>query len=71
MCDINIPGLPYRFIGHIIPIASLFGIRVLTVVGCTVTFENNKCVFTFKGKEILHGYKDPCTDLWTLPLNNG
>ncbi len=74
MCDIDIPGLPYTLIGHIIPnlsIACLFGIRVLTAVGCTVTFDNNKCIVTFNGKEILHGYKDPRTDLWTLPLNNG
>jgi hypothetical protein len=45
ICDINIPGLPYTLTGHIIldlSIASLFGIRVLTAVGCTVTFDNNK-----------------------------
>jgi len=40
MCDIKIDGLPTVLTGHIIPdlsIASLFGIRVLTEAGCTVT----------------------------------
>jgi hypothetical protein len=66
ICDVDIPGLPVTLVGHIIPylsIASLFGIRVLTDVGCTVTFDVNKCVVYFKGNEILHGYKDPTTDL--------
>jgi hypothetical protein len=74
MCDIDIPGLPYTLTGHIIPslsIASLFKIRVLTVVGCTVTFYINKCVVTFNGKEILRGNKGWQTDLWTLPLSDG
>jgi hypothetical protein len=74
MCDIDIPGLSYTLTGHIIPnlsIASLFGICVLTAVGCTVTFDNDKCVVKFIGKEFLCGNKDPCTDLWTLPLGDG
>ena len=53
--------------GHIIPdlsIASLFGIRVLTDVGCIVTFDIDKCVVKFKGNEILRCYKDAMTDLW-------
>ena len=71
VCDVDIPGLPVTLTGHIIPelsIASLFGIRVLTNVGCTVTFDINKCVVNFNGNEILQGYKDDKMDLWTLPL---
>jgi hypothetical protein len=73
ICDVIIPGLPVTLVGHIIPdlaIASLFGRRVLTDVGCTVTFDMNKCVVYFKGDKILRGYKDPITDLWTLPLGS-
>ena len=71
VCDVDIPGLPVTLVGHIIPdlsIASLFGIRVLTDVGCTVTFDIDKCVVNFNGNEILRGYKDDKTDLWTLPI---
>ena len=74
MCDVDIPGLPFPLVGHIIPdlsIASLFGIRVLTDVGCTVTFDIDKCVVNFNGREIMRGYKDPTTDLWTLPIADG
>jgi hypothetical protein len=49
ICDVDIPGLPVVLTGHIIPelsIASLFGIRVLTDVGCIVTFDIDKCVVT-------------------------
>jgi len=71
ICDVDIPGLPVVLTGHIIPelsIASLFGIRVLTDVGCMVTFDIDKCFVTFNGNEILRGYKDTTTDLWNLPL---
>jgi hypothetical protein len=71
MCDIIIPGLPTMLVGHIVPelsITSLFGIRVLTAAGCTVKFDNNKCVVKYNGKIILTGMKDPTTDLWTLPI---
>ena len=47
MCDIKIDGLPTILTRHIIPnlsIASLFGIRVLTEAGCTVTFDKNNCI---------------------------
>jgi hypothetical protein len=50
ICDVDIPGLPVILTGHIIPelsVASLFGIRVLTDVGCTVTFDVDKCVVYF------------------------
>ncbi len=70
MCDIIIPALPTTLIGHIVPklsIASLFGIRVLTEAGCTVQFDNKKCVVRYKEKITLIGMKDPETDLWTLP----
>ncbi len=69
MCDIVIPGLPTTLVGHIVPelsITSLFGIRVLTETGCTVKFDNKKCVVKYNGKTILVGMKDPMTDLWTL-----
>ena len=71
VCDVGIPGLPMTLVGHIIPdlsIASLFGIRVLTDVGCTVTFDIDKFVVKFNGNEVLRGYKDAITDLWTLPI---
>jgi hypothetical protein len=69
MCDIIIPGLPTTLIRHIVPelsIASLFGICVLTEAGCTMKFNNKKCVVRYKEKTILIGMKDPVTDLWTL-----
>jgi hypothetical protein len=71
MCDIIIPGLLTTLVGHIVPelsITSLFGIRVLTEVGCTVTFNIEKCIIKYNGKNILMGMKDPTTDLWTLPI---
>ncbi len=73
MCDIAIDGLPTMLTGHIIPdlsVASLFGIRVLTEVGCEVTFTRNECIVLYNGKLILCGAKDPATDLWTLPLGS-
>jgi len=71
MCDIIIPGLPTTLVGHIVPelsIASLFGIHVLMAAGCTVKFDNEKCVVKYNGKFILTDMKDPTTDLWTLPI---
>ena len=61
MSDIIFPGLPTMLVGHIVPelsIASLFGICVLTAVGCTVKFDIKKCVVKYKGKIILTGMKD-------------
>jgi hypothetical protein len=74
VCDINIPGLPTALTGHIVPsltIASLIGIRPLCKTGCKVAFDNTKCNVIFKGNVILRGFKDPSTDLWTLPIPNG
>jgi hypothetical protein len=71
VCDINIPGLPMTLTGHIIPdlkTASLIGICPLCKVGCTVIFDNDKCVIMYNGRVILRGHKDPATDLWTLPI---
>ena len=71
MCDIIIPGLPTMLVGHNVPelsIASLLRIRVLTAAGCTVKFDNNKCVVKYNSNIILTGMKDPTTDLWTLPI---
>ena len=70
-CDITIPGLPKVLTGHIVPklsIASLIGIRVLCEAGCKVTFSKRHCDVYYDDKLILRGFKDPSTDLWTLPL---
>jgi hypothetical protein len=70
VCNIN-TGLPVILMGHIIPdlkIASLIGICPLCKVGCKVIFDNEKCDVVYKGNIILRGYKDPTTDLWTLPI---
>jgi hypothetical protein len=71
MCDIILPGQPTTLVGHIVPklsIASLFGIHVPTEAGCTVRFDNLKCVVQYNNRPILVGLKDPTTDLWTLPI---
>ncbi len=73
MYDIHIAGLPFVLMGHIIPdlsIAFLFGIQVLTEVGCNVTFDKHKCTVRYNKKTILSGDKDPSMDLWTLPLGS-
>ncbi len=70
-CNITIPGLPTVLTGHIVPginMALLFGIRVLCKTGCTVTLNDKKCMVWYNNKIILQGYKDPKTDLWTLPI---
>jgi hypothetical protein len=69
MCDILLPSLQATLVGHIIPelsIASLFGIRVLMEAGCTLKFDNKKCVVKYNNKTILVSLKDLTTDLWTL-----
>jgi hypothetical protein len=71
ICDITIPGLPTVLTGHIMPdmtTASFFGIRVLCKVGCTVTFDEDKCQVLHNGSIILTGYKDPVGNLWRLPV---
>jgi hypothetical protein len=71
VCDIHIPGLPITLMGHIIldlKISLLIGIRPLCKVGCKVIFDNEKCDVVYKGRVILRGYKDPSTDLWSLPI---
>ena len=62
MCDIAIDGLPTLLTGHIIPdlsIASLFGIRVLTEVGCEVTFTTTACMFNIGGRLFYAELKTP------------
>jgi hypothetical protein len=63
MCDIYIlDDLPFPLMGHIIPeltIASLFGIHVLTKVGCKVTFSKRTCVITYNGKLFKPAVKTP------------
>jgi hypothetical protein len=72
VCDITIPGLPTILTGHIVPhlsVALLLGMQPLCKAGCQVLFDNNYCDMIFNGSIILCGYKDPSTDLWTLPIN--
>jgi hypothetical protein len=58
MCDIIIKGLPFMLTGYIIPdlsIASLFGIQVLTKVGCDITLDKHTCKVWYNGNVILTG----------------
>jgi hypothetical protein len=48
--------------------ASLFGIRVLCKAGFQVLLNNDKFQVIYNGKIILTGYKDPASNLWTLPI---
>jgi hypothetical protein len=71
ICDIIIASLPTILMGHIIPgttMASLIGISILCKAGCKVTFGDEKCKVIYKDNIILCRYKDPTTNLWTLPL---
>ena len=73
VCDINVPGLPTTLMGHIVPsitMASLIGIRILCKAECKVVFNNEKCKVFYDNNIILRGYKDPSTDLWTLPITH-
>jgi hypothetical protein len=69
--DVDILGLPHKLIGHIVPemkMASLLGTRILCKAGCKVIFDDEKCQVTFRGNTILMRYKDPTSNLWTLPI---
>ena len=71
ICNLKILGLPTVLTGHILPdmtTASLFGIRILCKAGCTVVFKNDKCQVIFNKKGILTDYKNPTSNLWTLPI---
>jgi hypothetical protein len=71
ICDVVIPGLPHKLIGHIVldmKMASLLGIRILCKAGCKVSFDDEKCQVNYKGNTNLTGYKDPASNLWTLPI---
>jgi hypothetical protein len=71
ICNITIPGLPMVLTGHIVPdlaLPLLVGIHPLCKAGCRVIFDNGICDVEYDGKVILQGYKDPSTDLWTLPI---
>ena len=73
ICDIDIPGLPTTLMNHILPgitMASLIGIRILCKAGCKVVFNDEKCEVFYNNDIILRGYKDPTTDLWTLPITH-
>jgi hypothetical protein len=68
-----IPSLPTILTGHIvlyITMAYLIGIKILCKAGCKVVFNNRKCEVFFESNLILLGYKDPTTNLWTLPLSH-
>jgi hypothetical protein len=57
--------------GHIVPSltsTSLIRIQPLFKAGCKVLFNNKKCKVLYKYNVILMGYKDPSTNLWTLPI---
>ena len=47
--DAAMPTSAKKAIADDISIASLFGIRVLTDIGCMVTFDIDKCVVNFSG----------------------
>jgi hypothetical protein len=52
ICDVDIPGLPHKLIGHIVlemKMASLVGIRILCKAGCKVVFDDEKCQVNFGG----------------------
>ena len=71
ICDVRIPGLPTVLTGHIMPemtTASLFGIRILCKAGCKIVFDEEKCQVFYENNIILTGFKDPASDLWTLPI---
>jgi hypothetical protein len=71
-CNVMVPGLLQPLTGHIIPdlaIALLFRIRPLCKAGCGMWFDDKKCDVWYEGWIILTGYKNPSTDLWTLPFN--
>jgi hypothetical protein len=71
ICDVTIPGLPFTLIGHIVPkmmMASLLGICALCEAGSQVNFDDKKCEVIYKGKVFLTGFKDPTSNLWTLPI---
>jgi hypothetical protein len=73
VCNIQIVGLPTILKGHIVlslNVTSLIGIRPLCKAGCIVTFDDMKCDVTYNGTVIIRGFKDPSTDLWTLPIPN-
>jgi hypothetical protein len=68
---IVIPRLPRILTGHIMPdmtTALLFGIHIICKAGCKVLFGDDKCQVIYNSKVILTGYKDPISDLWTLPI---
>jgi hypothetical protein len=46
ICDVDIPGLPHKLIGHIVlnmKMASLLGIHILCKAGCKDIFDDDKC----------------------------
>lgn len=71
ICDVTIPGLPTTLTGHILPemtMASLLGIWLLCKAGCKVVFNDKTCEVIYNKAIILTGYKDPESNLWTLPI---
>ncbi len=71
ICNVIITDLLTVLTSQILPemtTASLFGICIVCKAGCTVVFNNDKCRVIFNKKVILTGYKDPISELWTLPI---
>ena len=71
VCDFIVPGLPTPLVGHVVPglaVASLIGIRPLCKAGCKVVFDDEKCDVVYNDTVLLRGFKEPSTDLWTLPI---
>ena len=70
--ELDLPHLPPAACkAHIVPgltSTSLITIRKLTIMGCTVIFDQHQCRVYFQNKIILIGEKDPITDLWQIPL---
>jgi hypothetical protein len=46
----------------------LMGIHILCKAGCVVIFTDTTCEVVYNTKVILRGFKDPPTDLRTLPM---
>ncbi len=70
-CNVAIPGLPTVLTGHIMPdmtTASLLGIQILCKAGCKVVFDDRNCQVIFEDNIILTGYKDPISNLLSLPM---
>ena len=37
--------------------------------GCTAMFDKDKCIISYKDKQVLKGTRNPNNGLWYIPLN--